>query len=133
MQTPIRTRSWEHVYATLAAPGSATLNQLTALTVHPPSPVERHNSACAAVQKLVVSLDRASRPEVKEFQRRCEEAVVDVLLKGAPPPVGAGPRLLAPAHTLGWMCQLAVHRCLPCGLYLVTIPRPPLPLRRFGA
>ncbi|PRW58658.1 HEAT repeat-containing 5B isoform X2 [Chlorella sorokiniana] len=39
------------------------------------------------LQKLVVSLDRASRPEVKEFQRRCEEAAVDVLLKGAPPPV----------------------------------------------
>lgn len=39
------------------------------------------------LQKLVVTLERSSRPEVKEFQRRCEEAVVDVLLKGAPPPV----------------------------------------------
>jgi hypothetical protein len=40
------------------------------------------------LQKLVVTLDRSSRPEVKEYQRRCEEAVVDILLKGAPPPVG---------------------------------------------
>lgn len=39
------------------------------------------------LQKLVVTLDRCERPQVKEFQRRCEEAVVDVLLKGAPPPV----------------------------------------------
>lgn len=109
MQTPVRTRNWESVYAMLIAPGSATLNPLTALNVPPPSPVEHPNSPFAAVQKLVVSLDRASRPEVKEFQRRCEEAVVDVLLKGAPPPVGGGPRLLAPAYTLCWMCQLAVH------------------------
>jgi len=42
------------------------------------------------LQKLVVTLDRCERPEVKEFQRRCEEAVVDVLLKGAPPPVRVG-------------------------------------------
>lgn len=39
------------------------------------------------LQKLVVTLDRCARPEVQEYQRRCEEAVVDVLLKGAPPPV----------------------------------------------
>lgn len=39
------------------------------------------------LQKLAVTLDRSSRPEVQEYQRRCEEAVVDVLLKGAPPPV----------------------------------------------
>ncbi|KAL4425068.1 hypothetical protein ABPG77_010382 [Micractinium sp. CCAP 211/92] len=39
------------------------------------------------LQKLVVTLDRCERPEVKEYQRRCEEAVVDILLKGAPPPV----------------------------------------------
>lgn len=39
------------------------------------------------LQKLVVALDRSTRPEVKEYQRRCEEAVVDILLKGAPPPV----------------------------------------------
>ncbi|KAL4431040.1 hypothetical protein ABPG75_006296 [Micractinium tetrahymenae] len=39
------------------------------------------------LQKLVVTLDRCERPEVREYQRRCEEAVVDILLKGAPPPV----------------------------------------------
>ena len=40
------------------------------------------------LQKMVVALERSERPEVKEYQRRCEEAVVDILLKGAPPPVG---------------------------------------------
>lgn len=49
------------------------------------------------LQKLVVTLDRSSRPEVKEFQRRCEEAVVDILLKGAPPPVRRSRALTAVA------------------------------------
>jgi hypothetical protein len=39
------------------------------------------------LQKLVVTLDRTERDEVREYQRRCEAALIDVLLKGAPPPV----------------------------------------------
>ncbi len=39
------------------------------------------------LQKLVVTLDRTDRVEVREYQRRCEDALIDVLLKGAPPPV----------------------------------------------
>ena len=60
-----------------------------AATPHPFFPLA--NPYTLLLQKLVVSLDRASRPEVKEFQRRCEEAAVDVLLKGAPPPVRGFP------------------------------------------
>ena len=59
------------------------------------------------LQKLVVTLDRCERPEVKEYQRRCEEAVVDILLKGAPPPVGAG----WPAAGLPAACR----RRMQCG------------------
>lgn len=43
--------------------------------------------ALKLLQKLVVTLDRTERPEIKEYQRRCEHAVIDILLKGAPPPV----------------------------------------------
>lgn len=39
------------------------------------------------LQKLVVTLDRTARLEVREYQRRCEDALIDILLKGAPPPV----------------------------------------------
>lgn len=39
------------------------------------------------LQKLVVTLDRTDRQEVREYQRRCEDALIDILLKGAPPPV----------------------------------------------
>lgn len=49
------------------------------------------------LQKLAVTLDRSARPEVREYQRRCEEAVVDVLLKGAPPPVRCVGRTVAAA------------------------------------
>ena len=39
------------------------------------------------LQKLVVTLDRTDRNQVRAHQRRCEDALIDVLLKGAPPPV----------------------------------------------
>jgi len=39
------------------------------------------------LQKLVITLDRTDRTEVREYQRRCEDALIDILLKGAPPPV----------------------------------------------
>jgi hypothetical protein len=39
------------------------------------------------LQKLVVTLDRTDRAEVREYQRRAEDALIDILLKGAPPPV----------------------------------------------
>eukprot|EP00887_Chlorella_sp_A99_P005661 scaffold1.g5661.t1 len=39
------------------------------------------------LQKLVATLDRTPRDEVREYQRRCEDALIDILLKGAPPPV----------------------------------------------
>ncbi len=76
-----------------------SVNSLLILPLHPAPAAPTCTIACHTStlppsyplacwpQKLVVSLDRASRPEVKEFQRRCEEAAVDVLLKGAPPPV----------------------------------------------
>lgn len=47
------------------------------------------------LQKLVVTLDRTERDEVKEYQRRCEAALIDVLLKGAPPPVSNAPIIRA--------------------------------------
>lgn len=42
------------------------------------------------LQKLVATLDRTGRLEVREYQRRCEDALIDILLKGAPPPVRQG-------------------------------------------
>ena len=46
------------------------------------------------VQKLLVTIDSSQRERVREYQRRCEEALTDILLKGAAPPVGC------PSNTL---------------------------------
>ncbi|KAL4528840.1 hypothetical protein Ndes2437A_g03376 [Nannochloris sp. 'desiccata'] len=43
--------------------------------------------AFVLLQKLVITLDRTDRTEVRKYQRRCEDALIDILLKGAPPPV----------------------------------------------
>ena len=39
------------------------------------------------LQKLEATVDTTGVAEVKEHQRRCEDALVDILLSGAPPPV----------------------------------------------
>ena len=39
------------------------------------------------MQKLLVTIDSSQRERVREYQRRCEEALTDVLLKAAAPPV----------------------------------------------
>ena len=44
-------------------------------------------AALELLHKLVSTLGRTPGAEVREYQRRCEDALVDVLLKGAPPPV----------------------------------------------
>lgn len=41
------------------------------------------------LQKLLVSIDRTERLRLKEYGRRCESALIDILLKGTAPPVGA--------------------------------------------
>jgi len=44
--------------------------------------------ACyALLQKLHATIDDTSVDEIKEYQRRCEDALLDILLKGCPPPV----------------------------------------------
>lgn len=39
------------------------------------------------LQKLHATIDDTGADEIKEHQRRCEDALVDILLKGCPPPV----------------------------------------------
>ena len=39
------------------------------------------------LQKIQATLARTARKEVQEYQRRCEEALCSLLLKGAAPPV----------------------------------------------
>lgn len=39
------------------------------------------------LQKLNATIDETEVHEIKEYQRRCEDALVDILLKGCPPPV----------------------------------------------
>lgn len=39
------------------------------------------------LQKIQVTLARTTRSEVQEYQRRCEEALCSILLRGAAPPV----------------------------------------------
>lgn len=39
------------------------------------------------LQKLIITLDRTASSDIRPHQRRCEDALVDILLKGAPPPV----------------------------------------------
>jgi hypothetical protein len=40
------------------------------------------------LQKLLVTIDRTDTARVREYQRRCETALYDILLKGTAPPVG---------------------------------------------
>ena len=58
------------------------------------SPRDMYYGACA-LQKLLVTIDSSQRERVREYQRRCEEALTDVLLKGAAPPVGSQQQTLA--------------------------------------
>lgn len=39
------------------------------------------------LQKLLVTIDQSDASRVREYQRRCESALYEVLLKGAAPPV----------------------------------------------
>ena len=39
------------------------------------------------LQKLHATIDKTNVEEIKMYQRRCEDALIDILLKGAPPPV----------------------------------------------
>ena len=54
------------------------------------SSIHTNNSVTCGfgLQKLLVTIDSSQRDRVREYQRRCEEALTDVLLKGAAPPVG---------------------------------------------
>lgn len=42
------------------------------------------------LQKLHATIDKTMVKEVKEYQRRCEDALIDILLRGCPPPVCFG-------------------------------------------
>lgn len=50
-----------------------------------PTPTQVTRRVC--LQKLLVTIDSSQSERVREYQRRCEEALTDVLLKGAAPPV----------------------------------------------
>ena len=39
------------------------------------------------LQKLLVTMNGSQRERVREYQRRCEDALTEVLLKGTAPPV----------------------------------------------
>ena len=40
------------------------------------------------LQKLQGSISRSERSQLQSYQRKCEDALTTVLLKGVPPPVG---------------------------------------------
>ena len=44
-------------------------------------------AALELLQKLLVTIDSSQRERVREYQRRCEEALMEVLYKGSAPPV----------------------------------------------
>lgn len=75
------------------------------------------------LQKLVITLDRTDRTEVREYQRRCEDALIDILLKGAPPPVSLNSVNLT-------MRTASLRTCL-CSSIVAPPPPPPLPLSKF--
>lgn len=58
---------------------------------------QRRADACACfelLQKLLVTIDQSDASRVREYQRRCETALYEVLLKGAAPPVCKIPEAL---------------------------------------
>ena len=71
------------------------------------------------------------RIQLREYQRRCEDALIDVLLKGAPPPVRAGRE----GRAWGWQTALTdlpvvmkpaelSGRVTSCGLPPTQAPSP---------
>lgn len=50
------------------------------------------------LQKLLVTIERTEKPRLKEYQRRCEDALAEILLKGTAPPVSLSVCQLFLAH-----------------------------------
>ena len=46
------------------------------------------------LQKLQGSIQRSDRAQLHNYQRKCEDALTTVLMKGAPPPVRDSTRML---------------------------------------
>ena len=68
------------------------------------------------MQKLLVTIDSSQRDRVREYQRRCEEALTDVLLKGAAPPVSQ-PKHTPPSSSSSFTCTCTLcHSTLPLAL-----------------
>lgn len=44
-------------------------------------------AAIELLQKLQVTIESSDKARIREYQRRCEDALEDVLLKGTAPPV----------------------------------------------
>jgi hypothetical protein len=87
------------------------------------------------LQKLVATLDRAGREEIREYQRKAEDALIDILLKGAPPPVRCSiswwqqlqrPQLCSECQLVRVFRSLA-HRLSPsiaCSMHATIYPSP---------
>jgi hypothetical protein len=52
------------------------------------------------LQKLQVTIDGSQKERVREYQRRCEDALAEILLKGTAPPVST-----TACHSMQCLCQ----------------------------
>ena len=64
------------------------------------------------LQKLLVSIDTTERVRLKEYGRRCEAAMMGILLKGIAPPVSAFTSTSATCASLLFCGR--VNHCLTC-------------------
>ncbi|KAK9820084.1 hypothetical protein WJX72_005985 [[Myrmecia] bisecta] len=71
-----------------ALPFHIWVAELELLTGNAKGPRKVDPVACfELLQKLLVTIDRTERVKLKEYQRRCEDALMEILLKGTAPPV----------------------------------------------
>ena len=81
------------------------------------SSIHTNNSVTCGfgLQKLLVTIDSSQRDRVREYQRRCEEALTDVLLKGAAPPVGLPEIYPSRCHSM-FGCTRSLNSDAPSGV-----------------
>ena len=65
-------------------------------------------AAVELLQKLQATIESAAPGMLRQYQRRCEEALADILLRGTAPPVGA----CTPEKSMLHACWESAHpRC----------------------
>lgn len=58
------------------------------------------------LQKLLVTMDSSQKERIREYQRRCDDALADILLRGTAPPVSG----IRENPDIGLICYSATEK-----------------------